>query len=224
MNPLARVASVVLAVVATTAASAQELNLATTSTARPNIVEVRTGLDHAFLGEVGYRRVLAWGDRQLFVGGDVAMPWAEADASDYRLRAAVGLPFGAEHWKVAGWFLPTLRGSENAASELAALGVDLRLTGGYYVRRWFVAGEAGVDWVAATHVTISDAYRTTGYSGAKDGWYGAPGGTIYAGLQAGVSFSSFDVILRAGHPRTTALEQQSVPLYVTLGVNVALPL
>jgi hypothetical protein len=39
-----------------------------------------------------------------------------------------------------------------------------------------------------------------------------------------VSYSSFDVILRAGHPRTTALEQQSVPLYVTLEVNVAPPL
>jgi hypothetical protein len=38
-----------------------------------------------------------------------------------------------------------------------------------------------------------------------------------------VSFSSFDVIVRAGHPRTTALEMQTVPFYLTAGVNVALP-
>ncbi len=57
-----------------------------------------------------------------------------------------------------------------------ALGVDSRLTGGYYARRWFLAGEVGFDWLAATHITFSDAYRTM-YSDAKDGWYGTPGGT-----------------------------------------------
>ena len=224
MIRLATVASVVLALAAAARASAQELNLATTSTARPSIVEVRTGLNHGFVGEVGYRRVLAWQDRQLFVGGDVAMPWAEADLGDYRVRATVGLPFGGEHWKLAGWLSPTLRRTENAANEMTALGVDLRLTGGYYARRWFVAGEAGLDWNAATHIAFSDAYRTRVYSGAKDGWYRTTGGTTYTGLHAGVSFSSFDVIVRAGHPRTTALDQQSVPFYMTVGVNVTLPL
>lgn len=223
MIRLATVASVVLALAAAARASAQELNLATTSTARPSIVEVRTGLDHGFLGEVGYRRVLAWQDRQIFVGGDVVMPWAEADLGDYRVRATVGLPFGWEHWKLAGWLSPTLRRTENVASEMTALGVDLRLTGGYYARRWFIAGEAGLDWNAATRIAFSDAYRTRVYSGAKDGWYRTPGGTTYTGLHAGVSFSSFDVIVRAGHPRTTALDQQTVPLYVTVGVNVTLP-
>jgi hypothetical protein len=223
MIRLATVASVVLALAAAARASAQELNLATTSTARPSVVAVRTGLDHALLGEVGYRRVLAWQDRQIFVGGDVASPWAEVDLGDYRLRATVGLPLGTQHWKVAGWLAPTLRGTENAVSRMAALGVDVRLTGGYYARRWFAAGEVGLDWIAATHITFSDAYRTRAYAGARDGWYRLPGGTVYAGLHAGVSFSSFDVVVRAGHPRTTALESQTVPLYVTVGVNVALP-
>ena len=223
MKRLAMAASVVLALAAATRASAQELNLATTSTARPSIVEVRTGMDHALLGEVGYRRVLAWGDRQIFVGGDVASPWAKVDLGDYRLRATVGVPLGTQHWKLAGWLAPTLRGTENAASRMAALGADVRLTGGYYARRWFAAGEVGLDWIAATHITFSDAYRTRAYAGARDGWYRLPGGTAYAGLHAGVSFSSFDVIVRAGHPRTTALESQTVPLYVTVGVNVALP-
>jgi len=223
MNRLALVASVVVALASGTGASAQELNLAATSADRPGIVEVRAGIDHAFLGELGYHRVLAWQDRQLFVGGDVAVPWAKADLRDYRVRATVGLPLGGQRWKVAGWLSPTLRGTDNAASEMAALGVDLRLTGGYYARRWFVAGEAGVDWVAATHVAFSDAYRNQVYAGAKDGWYRTPGGTVYTGLHAGVSFSSFDVILRAGLPRTTALDSQILPVYVTLGVNVALP-
>jgi hypothetical protein len=106
---------------------------------------------------------------------------------------------------------------------MTALGVDPRLTGGFYARRWFIAGEVGFDWVAATRITFSDRYRTNVYAGARDGWYRNPGGTGYVGLHGGVSFSSFDVVVRAGHPRTTALESQTVPLYVTVGVNVALP-
>jgi hypothetical protein len=223
MNRLALVAPLLLALVTGTTAAAQELNLAATSTARPSIVEVRTGVDHALLGELGYLRVLAFGDQQLFVGGDVAFPWARPDVQDHRLRATVGLPFGVEHWKLAAWLSPALRGTANSASTMTALAVDSRLAGGYYARRWFVAGELGLDWVAATHITFSDTYRTQVYSGARDGWYGLPGGTIYAGFQGGVSFSSFEVILRAGHPRSTALELQTFPFYLTLGVNVTLP-
>jgi hypothetical protein len=217
------IVSAVLALAGAASTPAQELNLATTSTARPSIVEVRTGFDHAFLGGLGYRRVLAWGDQQLFLGGDAALPWARLDLRDYRLRATAGLPLGGQHWKVAGWLSPTLRGTRNAASDMAALGVDVRLTGGYYARRCFLTAEAGLDWAAATHITFSHAYRSRVHSGAKDGWYRYPGGTVYGGLQAGVSFSSFDVIVRAGHPRTFALEQQTVPFYVTVGLNVALP-
>ncbi len=223
MKRLNIAAFVLIALSAASRVPAQELNLAATTTERPSILTVRTGVDHAFVGEVGYRHVLAWGDRQLLVGADVTMPWAKPDFHDYTARATVGLPFlGGQHWKLAGWLSPTARGTRNAASDMTALGADLRLTGGYYARGWFVAGEAGVDWVAATHITVSDAYRNRAYPGAKDGWYGATGGTIYAGLNAGLSFSSFDLVLRAGMPRTTSLAAQTVPAYLTIGVNLAL--
>jgi hypothetical protein len=223
MNRLSMAASVAMALAAATTASAQEMNLANTSPARPSIVGVRAGVDHAFLGEIGYRHVLSWGGQQLFVGGDAALPWARPDLDDYRLRLTAGLPLGGEHWKVAGWLSPTVRGTKNAVSRMTGVGADLRFTGGYYSRRWFLAGELGLDWVGATRVDFSQAYRSRVYSGAKDGWYRNPGGTAYAGLQGGVSFSALDVVVRAGHPRTTALEMQTVPFYVTLGVNVALP-
>jgi hypothetical protein len=222
MNRLVLLSSAALALAGSATASAQELNLANTGTDRPSIVEVRTGMDHAFLGELGYRRVLAWGERQILAGGDVAMPWAKPDLRDYRIRATMGAPLGTEHWKIVGWLSPTLRGTENAASDMAAFGADLRLAGGFYARRWFLAGEVGLDWVAATHITFRDRYRSVVYSGAKDGWYRATGGTAYTGLHGGVSFSSFDVIVRAGHPRTTALEAQTLPFYLTVGVNVPL--
>ena len=222
MNRLTVAASVVVALAAARGVPAQELNLAATSAERPSILLVRTGVDHAFTGEVGYRHVLAWGDRQLFLGGDVIMPWAKLDLRDYAVRATAGLPLGGRHWKLAGWLSPTLRGTGNAGADMTAIGADLRLTGGYYARGWFLAGEAGIDWVAATHIAVTDAYRTRVYAGAKDGWYGLPGGTVYAGLDAGLSFSSFDLVLRAGMPRTTSLAEQTLPAYLTIGVNLAL--
>jgi hypothetical protein len=221
MSALARIASVAVVAAAAASASAQELNLAATSAARPNVVVLRSGIEHALVGELGYRRVLTWGDRQLLVGADVALPWARADLRDHRVRAMVGAPFGGRHWKLAGWLAPTLRGTGNAASDMTALGVDARVTGGYYARRWFTAAEGGVDWNATTHVALREAYRTRVHSGAKDGWYRNPGGTTYAGLQAGLSFSSFDVVLRTGLARTTALDAQTIPVYATAGVNVA---
>ena len=75
---------------------------------------------------------------------------------------------------------------------------------------------------SASRIAISDAYRAN-YPGARDGWYRLPGGTAYAGLQAGLSFGTFEVVARAGHPRTPSLAPQSVPFYVTGGVNVSLP-
>jgi hypothetical protein len=117
---------------------------------------------------------------------------------------------------------PTLRSTDNATSRMLGVGADVRLVGGWYAPGGFIAAEAGVDWVAATHVRVSEAYRTRVYAGAQDGWYGLPGGTFYAGLQGGVSFSRFDVVARAGETRSTALTSQTVPFYLSLGVNLAL--
>jgi hypothetical protein len=202
-------------------ASAQELDLAATGTARPSIAGARAGTGHGSLGEVGYRHVLAFEDLQLLVGADGALPWARADLRD-RLRVSVGLPLGGPRWKLAAGLSPTMRGTENAVSRMTALGADLRLAGGYHAPGWFIAGEAGLDWIAATHITFADAHRSRARSGAGDGWYRTPGSTAYTGLRGGVSFPSLDVIVRAGLSRTTGLEQQSVPFYLTMGANVAL--
>jgi hypothetical protein len=216
----------VLALIAPTVdAFAEELNLAAASAERPNLLLVRTGLDHAFVLDVGYRRVIEWGGRQLFLGGDLEVPVAGLDAGDFRVRAvaAASLLGGAGRgWKLVGSLGPTLRATQSAGGDEHAVGVDVRLTAGYYAR-WWCAAELGLDWAAATYVEPSRAYRDVVYADAKAGWYGNPGGTLYAGLNAGVSLGAVDLLLRAGHPRTMALGAQTVPLFVLVGVNVVLP-
>ena len=205
-------------------AGAEEINFATATAERPNVVLARTGIDHALVLDLGYRRVLSWAGRPLVLGVDLETPAAGMDFGDYALRAGAAAPLlggGGRGWKLIGALGPTLRATENAVATARALGLDAHLTGGYYAR-WWLAGELGIDWAATTHIAHSDAYRAN-YPGAKDGWYASAGGTIYAGLTAGVTIRSVDLVLRAGMPRSADLGPQTIPFYALLGVNVTLP-
>jgi len=204
-------------------ASAQELNLATVSTARPHIVHIGTGLDHAFTATVGYDHVVPLFGRVFLSGIELTVPWAQPDFGDYQLRltaATALLTFGG--WKLSARLGPTLRGADSALANMTSVGVDARLTGGWYARRGFVAGQLGVDWVAATHITNSDAYRDRVYADARDGWYATTGGTLYVALVGGVSLGSWDVTLRAGVPRALDFGSQTIPVFGVLGVSHAL--
>lgn len=203
-------------------AAAQEVNLATTTTERPHLVRVRTGLDHAFTAQLGYDHVVAPCDRVLIAGVEITLPWAHPDLGDYQVRLGATTPL-VEHgpWKLAGRLGPTVRGAGTAAGRMTALGAELGLSAGYHGDRGFVAAEAAADWAAATHVRHSDAYRDGIYADADDGWYRSTGGTIRAGVHGGVSFRGVDLVLRVGRPFAIDLEGQTLPFYATVGVNVA---
>ena len=88
--------------------------------------------------------------------------------------------------------------------------------GGYYAPGWFAAGELGFDWAITTHVAPSDLYRRLAFAGARDGWYGNPGGNFRVGVQTGLSFGRYDLVLRVGELRDAGLEKPMLPLYGTL--------
>jgi hypothetical protein len=210
---------VVLALLVSTGARAQELNLGALDQAQ-NVVHVRTGAEYGFVAGAGYARVVPFLDRQLVLTGDFTLPWAGLDLSDYRLRVGVLMPIvGARRWKLAGSIAPTVRGTKNDISRMTDVGADIGLVGGYYAPRWFVAAELGFDWAMTTYVAHSDAYRATVYAGARDGWYAKPGGNIRGGLQGGVSFGRYDVVLRVGELRDTGGEPPLLPFYGTLAFD-----
>jgi hypothetical protein len=156
----------------------------------------------------------------MLLGADMTLPWAGLDAGDWRLRVNALVPIvGGDRWKLAGTFAPTVRETTNDVARMTGVGVDAGLVGGWYAPRWFAALEAGADWAIATYVANSDRYRQIVYAGARDGWYRMPGGNFRLGLQAGLSFSRFDVALRAG--RLLGLEGNgpSLPYYGTLAVT-----
>ena len=102
---------------------------------------------------------------------------------------------------------------------MTSFGTDLGVQGGFYARHWFVAGEAGFDWITTTHVAHSDLYRDTVYEGARDGWYAMSGGNIRYGLQAGASFGRHDLVLRAGKMVDVGGAPPMLPFYGTLTLD-----
>jgi hypothetical protein len=212
--------ALLLAAAAVPAARAQEMNLSRLDGESLNHVYVLTGADHALVAGVGYARSVAFLDRTLLLGGDVTLPWGGLDVGDWRVRASALVPIAAgDRWKLSGSLAPVLRGTSDDAARWLGVGVDLGAAGGYYAPGWFVASEIGLDWEIATHVTHSDSYRRLVFADARDGWYGNPGGELRGGLQAGVSFARYDLVLRAGKLLDVAGKSPMFPLYATLALD-----
>jgi hypothetical protein len=205
-------------------AHADELNFNALSSERPNIVTARVGMEGGIVGELGYRRVVGLLDTRAAFGLDLAAPLAEFDTSDYRARMVLAMPVAhGRNWKLIGALGPTLRSAGNPLNQTHAVGGDFRFTGGYYAPGWFAAGEIGAEFVGGAHIENSDLYKRYVHADAKDGWYRATGGTLYAGVHGGLSFSALDVVLRLGHHRGSSLEPKPMPFFATVGVNVPLP-
>jgi hypothetical protein len=216
----ARNVGLIAALMLAAPAWAQNVNLARIDAQTPNHVQVRSGAEYGFVAGVGYARAVVFLDRTILLGGDATLPWGGFDAGDYALRTSALVPIvGVDHWRLAGSLAPTVRGTRNDASRMTSLGIDLGAIGGYYAPGWFAAGELGFDWAMTTHVAHSDLYRRIVYAGARDGWYANPGGNFRLGVQAGLSFSRFDLLLRVGKLRDIKGDGPMFPLYGTLGVD-----
>lgn len=200
-------------------AHAQDINFAAVD-ADSNVASLTTGAEHGLVLGGGYGRALSLADRVFVLGGDVALQWAEVDASDFRVRLGAQAPIlGGRRWTLAGNVGAIVRGTDNDVARMINVGPDVALLGGYYAPHWFAAAELGLDWALATHVTNSDTYRMDVYADARDGWYGSSATTLRAGIQTGASFGGNDIVLRAGRLQDLAGNPALFPFYATLGYD-----
>ncbi|HTL37779.1 MAG TPA: hypothetical protein VL326_31825 [Kofleriaceae bacterium] len=200
-------------------ARAQNVNVAAVAN-DSNLMTVTTGIEYGFVASVGYTRALRVQDRQLLVGGEASLAWAEADPSDFQLSAGARMPIvDGSRWKLLGGLAAVVRGTDNDLGRFTTIAGDAALIGGRYARRGFVAAELGIDTALTTHITPSEMYRMTVFPGAKSGWYGETGSMVRAGLQGGVSFARYDIVLRAGRLLDTAGQAALMPIYGTLALD-----
>lgn len=212
--------ALLLAVLAAGPAGAQEVNLARLGDAARNRVSLRTGAEYGLVTGVGYSRAVPALGRTMSLGTDFTVPWGGLDAGDWRLRVNALVPIaGGDRWKLAATVSPTLRETTNDVARMTGLGLDLGAVAGWYAPGGFAAVDAGADWSFATYVANSDRYRRVVYAGARDGWYRMPGGNLRAGVQAGLSFSRFELALRLGRLRDLKGNGPAFPLYGTVAVT-----
>lgn len=169
-------------------------------------VELRGGVDSAFVAEVDYAHSIG----PVVLDGELDVPWDTPDFGDWRIRAGISVPLG-ERWRVVPRIAPTVRASSNTSANLVGIGADLSVVAGYVGRRWFAGGELGFDAEVATHVTPSASFKMTVFPGAA-GWYSALGGIARAGVVTGTTFGANQLELRIGPTFGTLL-----PAYATLG-------
>jgi hypothetical protein len=179
------------------------------------------GLDPAFVGSVGYGRVVQVMKHDWQLAAEAGIATASMDARDFRAR--LGTQTSLLQWRsvhATGSAMAIMRGTENAVYRGFNWGADVSGTVGVYRPRWFAAGELGKDKAVVTHVTHSDWYRDSYHQGAKDGWYLDAGGTERIGLTSGVTIGRTELALRAGWQRTEDGNATTSPVYASLGVGV----
>ena len=200
--------------------AAAQWNVARFETNR-NRVYTTFGLDPAWVGSVGYSRVIALGGHDYQLTGEVGAATARLDVHDFRVR--LGAQTSLLHWRslrLTGSATAIARGTENSIYQAFSWGADFTAAAGVYRHGWFAAGEFGKDKAVITHVTNSDWYRRYFYPDAKDGWYLDAGGTFHYGLAAGVALGSVELVGRFGFLRTEDFEQMTPPMYASVGLGL----
>lgn len=179
------------------------------------------GLDPAFVGALGYGRVVRVKAHDFQLTGDAGLATASMDARDFRAR--LGTQTSLLRWRsvhVTGSASALVRGTDNAVYQGFNWGADVSGTLGVYRPRWFAAGEAGKDKAIVTHITHSRWYRDNFYPDAKDGWYLDAGGTMRAGVTGGLALGRTELALRAGWQRTERWNPTTSPVYASVGMGV----
>ena len=178
------------------------------------------GLDPAVLITCGYTRGIGIVYRDAMVSAELAIPVAKFDLRDYRLKVGGQASlFQSKGWDVSAEASFILRGTENWMHSATNIGVDITALFGYYGKRWFAAGEFGLDKALATKIAATGRYKQFYYDDFKDGWYGNPGGNFHYGLRTGFLMSQTEITLRLGLQKTELFNEGFPPFFGVLGVN-----
>jgi hypothetical protein len=178
------------------------------------------GLDPAFVGSLGYGRVVDVMHHNFQLTGDVGVVTARLDTRDFRARLGTQTSLVSwRSWRVGGSATFITRGTDNSIYRAFDFGADLTGTAGTYHHGWFAAGEFGKDKAIITHLTNSDWYRANVYPDAKDGWYLDAGGTYHYGVAGGLAFGRTEVVVRFGLLRTERFKDLTPPVYATVGLG-----
>lgn len=186
-----------------------------------HVVNLNIGGDYGIVGGVGYAHKIESKHFLMWVNIDISTPFGKDILDDYKVKSGGQIRLLSFRKFQLGMSLQVVfRTIRMHYIESQNLGSELMLTGGYYTRKWFIAGEFGFDKADVTHIKHKDSYKLI-YPEVKNGWYEVPtGGNFNYGIRTGISFSKNDLYLRAGMLKTQDFKSiPLLPFYGQLGYN-----
>jgi len=201
----------------------QTINWARLQKTDKHILNINAGIDYSLTAGLGYGYQLKT-KIPIILNAEYSMPFGENLIDDHktkigatvRLIKAGKFAFTA---KVQGVF----RRYESDYVRLVNFGTDMSVTGGYYKKKWFIAGEIGFDKAIVTHFKHKKFYKEV-FPNVKDGWYEpSTGGNFYYGIQSGLSIMQSDITLKVGRVITQDFKTTpGLPFYAQFGYAVKL--
>lgn len=201
----------------------QTINWARLQKTDKHIFNINAGIDYSLTAGLGYGYQLKTKIPIVLIT-DYSMPFGDNLLDDYKTKfgATVRL-IKADRFVFTAKVQGVFRRYESDYVRLVNFGSDMSVTGGYYKKKWFIAGEIGFDKAIVTHFKHTKIYKEV-FPKVQDGWYEpATGGNFYYGIQSGLSFMKGDLTLRVGRIITQDFKTTpSLPFYAQFGYAVRL--
>jgi len=189
---------------------------------QPNSLQFQFGFDYGTTAQLTYGRTFTLLTPMMF-RTDFSFPMGRNLLDDCRLRLGLDMMLVEVSGFAASFrFLSNMRRFENELVQILNFGSDASLTGGYYARSWYAAGEVGFDKSSVSYINHSGMMRRV-YPSIRDGWFDMEGGHHYVGLLAGVALGGgLDLSLRLGALSPAGKSTGAMlPYYVQVGVGTS---
>lgn len=201
--------------------NAQAVNWAALKKEDRNIINLNAALDYGTTFGAGYSYKLNT-KFPILLNAEYSFPAGKDITDDFKTKIGGQIRFvHANNIIVSAKLQGVFRRYSNTLVRLLNFGSDMGATIGYYKHKWFAAGELGFDKAIITNFKNSELAKLN-FPGIKDGWYEpATGGNFYYGMQAGYSFSKYDLYVKAGNIIEQDFKTKPLlPFYAQLGWNI----
>ena len=185
-----------------------------------HIASINIAADFGLTYGAGYAYRLS-SKRPVLLNAEYSFPSGKNITDDFKFKTGTQVRWWQSgNFHFASAVQGIYRKYKNGYARLQNFGIDLSVTGGYYKKRWFMAGELGFDKAIITHFKHSSLYKEN-FPAVKDGWYEpSTGGNFYYSLKGGYTFRNKDVYLKMGKLTQQDLNSPPMlPLYAQLGFN-----
>lgn len=202
---------------------AQQMNWNWADTERPHHLHLNLGYDFGLSTQLGYNYLLST-KLPVLLTADYAFPMGKKVVDDFKVRVGGQIEvFSHQNFSASVKLFGTLKRHETELVRMVNLGTETSVLAGYYHPKWHVAGEIGFMKPMVSNVKHGEVMREN-HPDIQDGWYAAPGGHLFYGIQAGKSLSqTLDLSLRIGATKAPGDHKDAViARYAQLGLIVAL--